>query len=161
MLTEERFAIILETVQQKRSVRVTELCALLNASVSTVRRDINTLAEMGKLVKVASGSFHTYNRNSDGRMETMAAYAAMNGASTDTVREIMCCTTTDGAAAVVHREGLDMIYQQMAERAQVRSERYIFGKARVGVIFAAMDGTVQAVSSHAKEILEEEQWSIH
>ena len=119
------------------------------------------IGHMGKLVKVASGSFHTYNRNSDGRMETMAAYAAMNGASTDTVREIMCCTTTDGAAAVVHREGLDMIYQQMAERAQVRSERYIFGKARVGVIFAAMDGTVQAVSSHAKEILEEEQWSIH
>ena len=119
------------------------------------------IGHMGKLVKVASGSFHTYNRNSDGRMETMAAYAAMNGATTDTVREIMCCTTTDGAAAVVHREGLDMIYQQMAERAQVRSERYIFGKARVGVIFAAMDGTVQAVSSHAKEILEEEQWSIH
>mgnify|MGYP002748187444 CR=1 FL=1 len=56
MLTEERFAIILETVQQKRSVRVTELCALLNASVSTVRRDINTLAEMGKLVKVHGGA---------------------------------------------------------------------------------------------------------
>lgn len=29
---------------------------------------------MGKLVKVASGSFHTYNPDSDGRMETMAAY---------------------------------------------------------------------------------------
>ena len=56
MLTEERFAIILETVRQKRSVRVTELCALLNASVSTVRRDINTLAEMGKLVKVHGGA---------------------------------------------------------------------------------------------------------
>ena len=33
------------------------------------------IGHMGKLVKVASGSFHTYNRNSDGRMETMAAYA--------------------------------------------------------------------------------------
>lgn len=119
------------------------------------------IGHMGKLVKVASGSFHTYNRNSDGRMETMAAYAAMNGASTDVVREIMCCTTTDGAATIVHREGLDCIYQEMAERAQVRSERYIFGKAKIGVIFAAMDGTIQAVSSHAKEILEEEKWNIH
>ncbi len=119
------------------------------------------IGHMGKLVKVASGSFHTYNRNSDGRMETMAAYAAMNGASCDVVREIMCCTTTDGAAEIVHREGLDGIYQDMAERAQVRSERYIFGKARIGVIFAAMDGTIQAVSSRAKEILEEEKWNIH
>ena len=119
------------------------------------------VGHMGKLVKVASGSFHTYNRNSDGRMETMAAYAAANGASKEVVREILDCNTTDGAAIIIHREHLDMIYSQMAERAQVRSERYIFGKSRVGVIFAGMDGTIQAVSSHAKDILEEEGWNIH
>lgn len=115
----------------------------------------------GKLVKVASGSFHTYNRNSDGRMETMAAYAALNGASSDVVKEIMECNTTDGAAMIVKREGLEAIYPQMAERAEVRSNRYIFEKAKVGVIFAAMDGTIQAMGSIAKEILEEEQWQIH
>ena len=119
------------------------------------------IGHMGKLVKVASGSFHTYNRNSDGRMETMAAYAAMNGASPSVVKEIMECNTTDGAAIIIHREHLDMVYGQMAERAQVRSERYIFGKSKVGIIFAAMDGTIQAMSSHAKEILEENKWIIH
>lgn len=119
------------------------------------------IGHMGKLVKVASGSFHTYNRNSDGRMETMAAYAAMNGAAPAIVREIMECNTTDGAALIIAREGYNMIYGQMAERAQVRAERYIFGKARVGIVFAGMDGTVQAVSSRAKEILEEEKWNIH
>ena len=119
------------------------------------------IGHMGKLVKVASGSFHTYNRNSDGRMETMAAYAAMNGAAPAIVREIMECNTTDGAALIIAREGYDMIYGQMAERAQVRAERYIFGKARVGIVFAGMDGTVQAVSRRAKEILEEEKWNIH
>ena len=118
------------------------------------------VGHMGKLVKVASGSFHTYNRNSDGRMETMAAYAAMNGASPAVVREIMDCNTTDGAAIIVHRENLDMIYGQMAERAQVRSERYIFGKSKVGIIFSFLDGSIQAMSSHAKEILEENKWII-
>lgn len=118
------------------------------------------IGHMGKLVKVASGSFHTYNRNSDGRMETMAAYAALNGASPAVVKEILDCNTTDGAAIIIHREHLDMVYGQMAERAQVRSERYIFGKSKVGVIFAAMDGTIQAMSSHAKEILEENKWII-
>ena len=73
----------------------------------------------------------------------------------------MDCNTTDGAAIIIARERLDVIYGQMAERAQVRSERYIFGKSRVGIIFAAMDGSVQAVSSHAKVILEEEKWNIH
>lgn len=119
------------------------------------------IGHMGKLVKVASGSFHTYNRNSDGRMETMAAWAAMNGASSDVVKKIMDCATTDGAAEIIKREHLECIYPQMAERAQVRCERYIFGKARMGVIFAAMDGTIQAISSRAKEILEEEHWNIH
>ena len=69
--------------------------------------------------------------------------------------------TTDGAALIIAREGYNMIYGQMAERAQVRAERYIFGKARVGIVFAGLDGTVQAVSSRAKEILEEEKWNIH
>lgn len=118
------------------------------------------IGHMGKLVKVTGGSFHTYNRNSDGRMETMAAYAALNGASQEVVREILDCTTTDAGAAVIEREHLEAVYPQMAERAQVRSERYIFGKARVGVIFAAMDGRVIAMSSHAKDIIGEEQWSI-
>ncbi len=118
------------------------------------------IGHMGKLVKVTSGSFHTYNRMSDGRMETMAAYAALNGAGPSVVREILECTTTDAASAVIVREHLEAVYLQMAERAQVRCERYLFGKARVGVVFAAMDGTVIAASSRAKEITEEEQWHI-
>lgn len=133
---------------------------MLEQAVAAGFEKLLLIGHMGKLVKVASGSFHTYNRNSDGRMETMAAYAARNGASPDVVGEIMDCTTTDAGAAIIAREHLEAVYPQMAERAQVRSERYIFGKARVGVIFAAMDGTVIAMSSHAKEIIEEEKWHI-
>lgn len=56
MLTEERFAVILDTVNRKKSVRLNELCDLLEISVSTARRDINVLAEMGKLIKVHGGA---------------------------------------------------------------------------------------------------------
>ncbi|MDE6742367.1 MAG: DeoR/GlpR family DNA-binding transcription regulator [Lachnospiraceae bacterium] len=56
MLTEERFAIILDTVNKKKSVHLNELCDLLEISVSTARRDINVLAEMGKLIKVHGGA---------------------------------------------------------------------------------------------------------
>ncbi|MDE6024915.1 MAG: DeoR/GlpR family DNA-binding transcription regulator [Lachnospiraceae bacterium] len=56
MLTEERYSKILEIVNEKRSIKLTELCNILNASVSTVRRDLNTLHDMRKLVKVHGGA---------------------------------------------------------------------------------------------------------
>lgn len=133
---------------------------MMEQAVSVGFRKMLLIGHMGKLVKVTSGSFHTYNRNSDGRMETMAAYAALNGAGPAVVRDILDCTTSDAAAEIIAREHLEAVYPQMAERAQVRCERYIFGKAQVGVIFAAMDGTVIAASSRAAEIAEEEQWHI-
>lgn len=56
MLAEERMAIILETINEQKAVKLSELCEILDTSVSTVRRDINFLADMGKLVKVHGGA---------------------------------------------------------------------------------------------------------
>ena len=52
MLTEQRFDIILKLLEEKKSVTVTELRELLDASESTVRRDITALDKAGKLTKV-------------------------------------------------------------------------------------------------------------
>ncbi len=56
MLTEERYSLILERVSRQGSVRLTELCEMLEASESTVRRDLNALAKKGLLVKVHGGA---------------------------------------------------------------------------------------------------------
>ncbi|MDE6312526.1 MAG: DeoR/GlpR family DNA-binding transcription regulator [Lachnospiraceae bacterium] len=56
MLTEERYHLILQTLQEKKTIKITELCEMLNSSVSTIRRDLNTLDEMGKLNKVHGGA---------------------------------------------------------------------------------------------------------
>lgn len=56
MLTEERHSIILDTVNKKKSVGIDELCSLLNASESTVRRDLIQLHEKGVLIKVRGGA---------------------------------------------------------------------------------------------------------
>ena len=52
MLAEERFAMILDLLAQKRSATVLELCDALDASESTIRRDLNELDRMGKVNKV-------------------------------------------------------------------------------------------------------------
>lgn len=56
MLTEQRYAIILDLLEEKRSITVTELKELLGTSESTVRRDITALDKAGKLTKVFGGA---------------------------------------------------------------------------------------------------------
>ena len=44
MLAEERFSLILDLLARQRTATVQELCEALNASESTIRRDLNELA---------------------------------------------------------------------------------------------------------------------
>ena len=48
MLTEQRYEIILGLLREKNSVTVTELKDILDASESTVRRDITALYKAGE-----------------------------------------------------------------------------------------------------------------
>lgn len=71
MLTEERHAIILNLVNRQKSAELNELCGLLDASESTVRRDLSILSGKGMLVKVRGGaiaideSFALFEQNVD------------------------------------------------------------------------------------------------
>ena len=56
MLTEERHKKILEIIDKKGSVNAQELMVALDASESTIRRDITTLANEKKLIKVHGGA---------------------------------------------------------------------------------------------------------
>ena len=56
MLTEERYATILQILEEKKAVTVLELTKVLNSSESTVRRDLNSLHKTGKLYKVYGGA---------------------------------------------------------------------------------------------------------
>lgn len=57
MLTEQRYEIILELLETRKSVTVTELKEILDTSESTVRRDITALDKMGRLTKVLAEQF--------------------------------------------------------------------------------------------------------
>lgn len=56
MLTQERYQTILQILNEKNAVTVSELTHALGTSESTIRRDLATLAEMGKLNKVFGGA---------------------------------------------------------------------------------------------------------
>lgn len=56
MLKEERFSKIIELVNEKGSVKTTEVSEALAISLATVRRDLNELHELNKIVKVFGGA---------------------------------------------------------------------------------------------------------
>lgn len=56
MLTEQRYEIILQLLEERKSITVTELREILDASESTIRRDITALDKAGKLTKVFGGA---------------------------------------------------------------------------------------------------------
>lgn len=56
MLAEERFAIILDILDKQKTATVLQLATALQASESTVRRDLIFLADQGKLHKVHGGA---------------------------------------------------------------------------------------------------------
>ena len=63
MLTEERYSMIVEQVKQKKSITLAELCELLGASESTVRRDLTSLDEKGLIKKVHGGAISVDDRS--------------------------------------------------------------------------------------------------
>ena len=56
MLTEKRYEVILNLLNEKNSVTVTEIKELLGISESTIRRDLVALDKAGKLIKVFGGA---------------------------------------------------------------------------------------------------------
>ena len=56
MLTQERYAVILKILEQKKVITVSELTKALNSSESTIRRDLVALNSIGKLNKVHGGA---------------------------------------------------------------------------------------------------------
>ena len=56
MLQEERQARILEHLEKQGSGTIREFCLLTDSSESTVRRDIQSLADSGSLKKIYGGA---------------------------------------------------------------------------------------------------------
>lgn len=56
MLTEERQQLIIQRLKQKGTVTVSELVEVLDASESTIRRDLTALDEKGSLKKIHGGA---------------------------------------------------------------------------------------------------------
>ena len=117
------------------------------------------VAHIGKAAKMAAGIMNTHSRVADGRRETMAAHAAMAGASREAVVRIMDATTTDDVISIMDEEGVreqamktlvDAVGFQLHHRAgDLRIEAIVFSK--VYGLLGMTAGATELLAKHVNE----------
>ncbi len=116
---------------------------MLEQAVEKGFRKLILAGHPGKLVKLAAGVFHTHNRMGDGRLETMAAAAAVLNAPAALVKDIFYSLTTEAAIQLISQwEKRDDFWTFLAHRAIEKVGKYLFQEAAVSLIFFDYQGQV-------------------
>ena len=133
---------------------------MLEKAVEKKIRQVLLLGHIGKIAKVAAGVFYTHNRIADARLETMAAYAAALAMPVDGIKAILASATTEAACKIIEKYHLEKVYELIAERASIRSERYVFNKLKIGTLLADLQGNILGKDSYATKIGQGLGWNI-
>ncbi len=113
------------------------------------------VGHLGKMVKVAGGLFNTHSAVADGRMEILAAHAALLGGDRDLIKRIMASTTTDEAVTYLQEANLPGYFDHLAEQVKKRCRAKVFDQIEIEtVIFSKACGHL-GESSKAKELVKE------
>ncbi len=122
------------------------------------------VGHIGKLAKVAGGAMNLHSRVADGRAETMAAHAAMAGASAADVALIMDAATTDAMLDILAERGLlEATMRSLTARLQRNVAHRAAGRLQTEVVlFSKQHGLLGASAGAnglvARHRLEAGEW---
>lgn len=133
---------------------------MLNSCVDLGIKNVILTGHHSKLTKVAAGCFHTHNKVSDARLETLAAIAGLMGAASPVIAEVLEANTSEEALEILRANGLQGVLPIIAERAAKRAMEHVFGELRVGVVMFNMAGEILAADSNSEQIRREMKWQI-
>lgn len=128
---------------------------MLDNAVEYGFEKIVMVGHLGKLIKVAAGIFNTHSRIADARMETLAAYAALEGASRPIVTEIYECRTSEAAAKIINNNKLTDVYRRVVSNVSKRCNDYTFNKIKFGTVLFDLEDKILSFDEEAKQILKE------
>jgi cobalamin biosynthesis protein CbiD len=122
-------------------------------------RQVVLWGHVGKLAKVAAGSFQTYNRIADGRAEVVAALAAARGAGVELVRALMDAPTAEAMIGLLREAGLDLVWHDLARRASSRAEAYARDDLQVGTVLFSYGGEAVGWDERAVLLFKKAGWN--
>ena len=128
---------------------------MIEAAAERKIKKIILCGHVGKLIKVAAGIFHTHNRVADGRLETLAAYAACEGLNAGEVKKILSAATTEEAAKIIAENNFGRVWKKISERASFRAGRYVFDEIKFGTILSDYAGNILGRDDAAEKFLDE------
>lgn len=99
---------------------------VIDDAVRLQMKGILLVGHIGKFVKLAAGIMNTHSRQADGRMEILAAHAAMAGGSREVIRQLMECITTTAALELLEKEG---ILKEVMSTVMVKIEEHLKHRA--------------------------------
>lgn len=93
------------------------------------------VAHIGKFIKVAGGIMNTHSRNADARMEILCANAAVAGAETKVLQQIMSAVTTEEGLRLLKEAGyLEQTMKLVLQKVQFYLEKRSYGKCNIAVV---------------------------
>ena len=100
------------------------------------------VGHLGKLAKVAAGIFNTHFRYGDARMETLAALAGLHGAGPEVIQEVLGQDSAEAAGQVLNREGLGIVFDELAKRVVARASRLVGHALNIDCLVLNLKGEV-------------------
>lgn len=113
------------------------------------------VGHLGKLSKVAGGIFQTHSRVADARFEIFAAHAALHGASTQLIRELNGCNSSEEIAEKLVSSNMESLFPLLASEVSSRAREYLYDQVDVGTVLFTMKRGVVGMDNKAKELVEE------
>ena len=125
---------------------------MLEAAAERKAKCVILFGHIGKLAKVAAGVFYTHNRIADGRLETIAAYAAAEGLTSSEVKNILQSNTTEEAIQIISANKFEHVYKIIAERVSIRAKRYVFDELEIGTVLVDRNGNILGADEIGKKV---------
>lgn len=108
---------------------------MLFAAVEHHFQKVLIVGNLGKLVKVAGGIFHTHSKVADARNEVLAAHYMLHCGNAKAFREIMQSNTTDDALDSIHS---NTFFPHFSATIQQRCQEHVKGKLEVEVVLFSL-----------------------
>ena len=113
------------------------------------------IGHIGKFIKLAAGVMNTHSRQADCRMEVFASHAAMAGADTDTVKEIMVCLNTTEAVEILKEKGLlRNVMQSVMERITFYLRQRAGEELEIGAVVFSNEEGILGQTENAESLLQ-------
>lgn len=108
---------------------------VIDDAVRLQMKGILLVGHIGKFIKLAAGIMNTHSRQADGRMEILAAHAAMAGGSKELICQLMECITTTAALELLEKEG---ILKEVMSTVMIKIEEHLKHRAGDGLEIGAV-----------------------